>query len=178
MVSQVLLSVQNAVISFGGKPLFENLTFHILEGDKTCLVGKNRWQELLLMNVIRGLRDLDEGKLWQLEEITIGYLRQDVVVKPEQTVKDYILEDLKKENQSEAFLPIAWRWWLSLCKLGLSDLMENLSGGQKRPLARALVEDPDILLLDEPTNHLDFTIIIWLGKLFEILSRRGVVREP
>jgi ATP-binding cassette subfamily F protein uup len=136
MVSQVLLSVQNAVISFGGKPLFENLTFHILEGDKTCLVGKNGSGKSTLMNVIRGLRDLDEGKLWQLEGITIGYLRQDVVVKPEQTVKDYILEDLKKENQSEAFT-YRMEMVAEPLQIGLSDLMENLSGGQKRRAALA-----------------------------------------
>ena len=174
MVSQVLLSVQNAVISFGGKPLFENLTFHILEGDKTCLVGKNGSGKSTLMNVIRGLRDLDEGKLWQLEGITIGYLRQDVVVKPEQTVKDYILEDLKKENQSEAFT-YRMEMVAEPLQIGLSDLMENLSGGQKRraALARALVEDPDILLLDEPTNHLDLEIIIWLENYLK--SYRGAV---
>jgi ATP-binding cassette subfamily F protein uup len=174
MVSQVLLSVQNAVISFGGKPLFENLTFHILEGDKTCLVGKNGSGKSTLMNVIRGLRDLDEGKLWQLEGITIGYLRQDVVVKPGQTVKDYILEDLKKENQSEAFT-YRMEMVAEPLQIGLSDLMENLSGGQKRraALARALVEDPDILLLDEPTNHLDLEIIIWLENYLK--SYRGAV---
>jgi len=57
MAGRVLLSVQEALVSFGGAPLFEDLTFHILEGDKTCLVGKNGAGKSTLMNIIRGLKD-------------------------------------------------------------------------------------------------------------------------
>ena len=47
--------------------------------------------------------------------------------------------------------------------------VENLSGGQRKRLAIALLilEDADILLLDEPTNHLDISMIEWLEKYLQ-----------
>lgn len=163
MAERVLLSVKNALVSFGGAPLFEDLTFHILEGDKTCLVGKNGSGKTTLMNIIRGLKEVDHGERWQLAGVTIGYLKQDVVAKPGQTVKEFILEDLHEDNQHDAFT-YRMEMIADPLQIKLDDKMETLSGGQKRraALARALVEEPDILLLDEPTNHLDLDIILWL----------------
>ncbi len=50
--------------------------------------------------------------------------------------------------------------------IDLSQLVNTLSGGQKKRLALALVllDEPDIFLLDEPTNHLDIDMIEWLEK--------------
>lgn len=171
---RVLLSVQEALVSFGGKPLFEDLTFHILEGDKTCLVGKNGAGKSTLMNIIRGLKEIDHGERWILAGTTIGYLQQDIPVKVGQTVREFILEDLSEENREEAQ---SYRMEMVADPLDirLSDYMDELSGGQKRraALARALVEQPDILLLDEPTNHLDLDVILWLENYLK--AYRGAV---
>ena len=63
-----------------------------------------------------------------------------------------------------------------LGKLGLhhtSDLVDNLSGGQKKrvALAKTLISQPDILIFDEPTNHLDVEMIEWLE---EYLSQPSI----
>ena len=54
-----------------------------------------------------------------------------------------------------------------LSRLQITDfeqLVDSLSGGQKRKLAlaKSLIDDVDLLLLDEPTNHLDIDMIEWL----------------
>ncbi|OFW88343.1 MAG: ABC transporter family protein [Alphaproteobacteria bacterium RIFCSPHIGHO2_12_FULL_45_9] len=174
MAGRVLLSVQEALVSFGGAPLFEDLTFHILEGDKTCLVGKNGAGKSTLMNIIRGLKDIDNGERWILAGTTIGYLQQDVPVKVGQTVRDFILEDLSPENREEA-QSYRMEMVADPLQINLDDQMDVLSGGQKRraALARALVEQPDILLLDEPTNHLDLDVILWLENYLK--AYRGAV---
>jgi ATP-binding cassette subfamily F protein uup len=65
-----------------------------------------------------------------------------------------------------------------LNKLGITDvsqIIDNLSGGQKKrvALAQTLIESADLLILDEPTNHLDFEAIEWLE---EYLSKyKGAV---
>jgi len=163
VASTLLLSVQDARVSFGDKVLFEALSFNILEGQKICLVGKNGTGKTTLMNIITGHREIDDGTRWQLQGITIGYLQQDLVARPGQSVFDYIFEQFENDADREMN-----RYKVEMVveplDLNIHAQMSTLSGGQLRraALARALVEDPDILLLDEPTNHLDLDIIEWL----------------
>jgi ABC transport system ATP-binding/permease protein len=161
MVSILLLNVQEASIRFGDKVLFENLSFNIREGDKICLVGKNGAGKTTLMNIITGHRELDDGTRWQLQGTVVGYLQQDVIVKPGQTVYNYIFEELINQDGSHDY---KIERVIEPLELNIHDRMDALSGGQLRraALARSLVEEPDILLLDEPTNHLDLDVIEWL----------------
>lgn len=161
-MSSLLLSIQDVHIAFGPKVLFDGLTFHIHEGNKISLVGKNGAGKTTLMNLITGHQDFNEGERWQLQGTTIGYLKQDVVPVPGQTVFDYIFEELKDQESYAQDYKIAMV--VEPLHLNVKDKMTDLSGGQLRraALARALVEEPDILLLDEPTNHLDLEGIEWL----------------
>lgn len=159
----LLMSIQDARVSFGDRALFESLSFNISEGQKICLVGKNGTGKTTLMNIISGRREIDDGTYFLLQGTSIGYLQQDIIPKKGQTVFDYIFEHFGEGDERELH-----RYKVEMIveplELRIDDLMENLSGGQLRraALARALVEEPDILLLDEPTNHLDLDIIEWL----------------
>lgn len=161
MASTLLLNVQDALIRFGPRTLFEDLSFSIRTGEKICLIGKNGAGKSTLMNIIKGHVEMDGGLRWQLQGTTVGYLQQEVHPKPGQTIRDYIFEELENQDGSHDY---KIERVVEPLELDIDDLMENLSGGQLRraALARALVEDPDILLLDEPTNHLDLDIIEWL----------------
>jgi len=174
VAAPLLLSVQEATIRYGTRVVFEDLSFNILQGDKICLIGKNGAGKSTLMNIITGARELDDGKLWQMPGITVGYLRQEITFRPEQTVYDYVFSGLKEENQDE-INKYKIDQVLEPLELHVQDKMSSLSGGQLRrvALARALVEEPDILLLDEPTNHLDLSIIEWLEGY--IRSYRGAL---
>ncbi|MDD5586255.1 MAG: ATP-binding cassette domain-containing protein [Alphaproteobacteria bacterium] len=172
MAATLLLNVQNAVIRFGDKVLFEDLNFNIREGEKICLVGKNGAGKTTLMNIIMGVRELDDGLRWRLQGLTVGYLQQEVTPKPGQTVRGFIFEELKNQDGSHDY---KIERVVEPLELNIDDSMESLSGGQLRraALARALVEEPDILLLDEPTNHLDLDVIQWLEGFLK--SYRGAV---
>lgn len=162
MASDLLLSVQDAKVSFGNMVLFEDLTFNVHRGQKIALVGRNGCGKSTLMNIITGHRELDDGERLEMNSVTIGYLQQHINPKPNQTVYQYVFEQLTEEDKH--LLEYKVELVLQPLSLNPQALMETLSGGQLRraALARALVEDPDILLLDEPTNHLDLEIIEWL----------------
>ncbi|MGE3624692.1 MAG: ABC-F family ATP-binding cassette domain-containing protein, partial [Bdellovibrionales bacterium] len=161
MAETLLLNVQDALIRFGPKVLFEDLSFNIRQGEKICLVGKNGAGKSTLMNIVKGIVELDGGLRWQLQGATVGYLQQEIQPKPGQTVRDYIFEGLENQDGSHDY---KIERVVEPLEVGIADRMDTLSGGQLRrvALARALVEDPDILLLDEPTNHLDLDVIEWL----------------
>jgi len=163
MASTLILSVQDGSIAFGEKVIFDGLYFNIHEGDKIALVGKNGTGKSTLMSIITNERDLDSGERWILAGTTIGYLQQEIIPIPGQTVYDFVFEQLKKQGLEDAY---QYKVEMVIQPLDLKpdDRMDMLSGGQLRraALARSLVEEPEILLLDEPTNHLDLEVIEWL----------------
>jgi ATP-binding cassette subfamily F protein uup len=163
MAERVLIGLDNIHLTFGGKPLFEELRIHICEGDKICLIGKNGAGKTTLMRLIMGELELDGGQRFSLPGLTIGYLAQTVAHNPNDTVKDFVLSGLKKEDRTEAQHHLADRI-IEPLDIPPEAAMGTLSGGQLRrsALARALVTQPDVLMLDEPTNHLDLGAIEWL----------------
>ncbi len=164
-MSDLLLSVQDAAIAFNGKPIFEELTFHIKDGERISLVGRNGAGKSTLMNIITDKIQLDKGERWQLAGVSIGYLQQDIVPQANQTVFDYVFAGVEADTEEEKML-YEYRVDMVCEPLHLDKHAEMtlLSGGQLRraALSRALVHEPDILLLDEPTNHLDLDVIEWL----------------
>lgn len=170
----LILSVREALVSYGDVPIFKDLTFNIHEGSRISLVGKNGAGKSTLMNIITGVRDLDDGDRWVLEGIKIGYLQQDVHFKPDATIYDFIFESFGPEHEQwERDYKIDMV--VTPLDLNPADRMAVLSGGQLRraALARALVEEPDLLLLDEPTNHLDLMVIEWLENYLK--NYRGAI---
>lgn len=162
MSGQLLLSLQDFTLTFGKAPLFEDMTFHIREGERIAVVGKNGAGKSTLMKLINESLKIDAGERWQLAGLTIGMMRQDVKPVTGQTVRDFVFEGIQAEDaDSISYLVDVV---LQPLELDPEAATIDLSGGQLRraELARALVESPDILLLDEPTNHLDLEIIEWL----------------
>ncbi len=163
MPERLLIGLEEASLTFGGKPIFEGIDLYINEGDKICLVGKNGSGKTTLMRMITGDLELDAGKRFLYPGTTIGYLAQQVDFDPAGIVYDFVLQGLKKDEHFEEKKHLAD---IIISPLGLEPkmLMGHLSGGQLRraALARALVEAPDVLMLDEPTNHMDLEAIKWL----------------
>ncbi len=163
MADPAILSIHDAYVTFGKKPLFDGLVMHIHPRERICLVGRNGAGKSTLMQLITGQRELDGGRRWVEPGIRIGYLAQEIKPQPGQNVLEFILSGLPKEKQDEEHRYLA-EMMLGPFELEGEALVEKLSGGQQRraALARSLVEEPDILLLDEPTNHLDLEAIKWL----------------
>ncbi len=162
-LDKVLISVQEAQITFGKTTLFENLNFNIHSNSKICLIGKNGAGKSTLMNIISNKYELDSGKRIEVPNLTIGYLEQEIQFDNNQKLFDYLFLGLEKEEQIDENSYIIEAMAHNL-KIDINNIMGNLSGGQLRraALAKSLIQDPDLLLLDEPTNHLDFESVKWL----------------
>ncbi len=162
MSSQLLFSIKDASVRYKEIPVFQDLSLNIHQGKRIALIGKNGAGKSTIMNIISGLKDLDDGEKWEEPGISVGYLGQEFEFNNFETVFDFIFSNISGEERE------LYKYKVDIIAEALSldvkKQMKMLSGGQIRRagIARALVEEPDILLLDEPTNHLDLNIINWL----------------
>ena len=186
------LQVEDLTKYYGELPLFEQLSFSIMEGQKVALIAKNGTGKSTLMNLIMG-KDVPEGGTVTFpNHISVGYLQQIPDLDPEltvfeqafsssselvQTIKIYeeaihsgdhqLMQDAmdKMDHLNAWDFEVRIKQILSELKItNLDQKISELSGGQQKRVAMAnvLINEPDLLIMDEPTNHLDLEMIEWL----------------
>jgi ATP-binding cassette subfamily F protein uup len=164
----LLLSCESISKQFGARPLFQNLSFGLFEGDRVGLVGPNGSGKSTLLKILAGLEEPDHGTRSVRKGIRVGYVPQDPLFDLDQAVEEVLigaLDGTPIEDYEKSL-----RATLTLAQLGFEDPLQTvrtLSGGWRKRLGvgRELVRQPDILLLDEPTNHLDLEGILDLEEL-------------
>lgn len=159
------VSAENLSKSYGIKPLFENISFHISEGDKIALVARNGSGKSTLLKIIAGNEIADEGKIWVNKEADVAFFEQEPQLDENATVLDNIFHiahpviNVIKEYEaavdagvdekiSELLVKMeetgAWDFDTKvkqiLGKLNIHQLQQKastLSGGQKKRIALA-----------------------------------------
>jgi ATP-binding cassette subfamily F protein uup len=70
------VSAEGISKSFGIKPLFSGLSFHISEGDKIALIARNGTGKSTLLRILAGKEYEDEGKVWISKDVDIALFEQ------------------------------------------------------------------------------------------------------
>lgn len=73
-----MLRISNVSVHFGGKALFDKMTFQIAQGERIGLTGKNGAGKSTLLNMIMKKLSPSEGKIEMPTHYTIGHLSQDL----------------------------------------------------------------------------------------------------
>jgi ABC transport system ATP-binding/permease protein len=167
-----LISCNKISKTYTEKPLFENVSINVCEGDRIGMIGANASGKTTLLRIMAGLAIPDAGKRVVRNGLRIGYVPQQSIFAGESSVLYEALDAARQAcpGNAEDETDLQVRVATVLRKLGFSDLeqmVSTLSGGWRKrlDLAGALVGDPEVLLLDEPTNHLDLEGVLWLEKL-------------
>ena len=181
MAKAPLLQLSDISLTFGGDPLFRDVSLTVQQGDRVALVGRNGSGKSTLMKVMAGLVEADTGTRTVPPGISVGYMEQHPDISGFATLGEFAASELDAGEEYRVEMVAEGLKF----DPGLSP--QTASGGERRraALAKLLAEGPDLMLLDEPTNHLDIQAIGWLEqqlketrKAFVLISHdRAFLRE-
>jgi ABC transport system ATP-binding/permease protein len=169
-----LVNLESVSLSYGVRPLLDDVSLGIADGDRVGIVGRNGAGKTSLIQVLAGVSGPHSGRVTHASGLRIGVLAQGDSLDPSASVRAVVLGDRPDHD---------WAGDRSLravvSTLLREDMLERLvgtlSGGERRRVALAalLVSNIDLLMLDEPTNHLDIETIDWLARY--LAARRGAL---
>ena len=84
------VSAENLSKSYGVKPLFQNISFHISEGDKIALVARNGSGKSTLLKIIAGQEPAETGKIWIHKDVDLAFFEQEPKLDETATTLDNI----------------------------------------------------------------------------------------
>ena len=162
---------------------YENLNFHIRQGEFFCILGPSGCGKTSLLRTIAGLEAATSGEL-NIQPLdsskpsSIGMVFQEHGLFPWMTIRNNIRFLLENNAHMVGYdLDAIVNEFVHL--VGLTKFADyfphQLSGGmrQRVSIARSFANEPDILLMDEPFVFLDYQTRCALhGLLLEIWQRK------
>ena len=186
-----LLRVEHVTISYNGKPVVQDVSFELRQGEILGIVGESGSGKSTILRclnhletpsggeiVIDGIK-LEEGANLNAIRREVGMVFQRFNLFPNMTVLQNIMlapmqvRGKSKEEAKEKAMRL-------LKRVGLehkADAMpDELSGGQQQrvAIARALAMNPKALLFDEPTSALDPEMVKEVLDVMKSLAKEGM----
>ena len=158
-----MIQVTNLSKSYGGRLLFEGLSFAVGSREVVGLVGRNGCGKSTLTKIVLGLETQDDGHVSIPKGYQIGHLDQHINFTKKNIVDEVVLA-LPKEEQVMSYKAEKILFGLGFTHSDLEKDPMDFSGGYQLRinLAKCLINEPDLLILDEPTNYLDILSINWM----------------
>ena len=99
-----MVSIQNLSVEFSAKTLFDNINYVINRRDKIALVGKNGAGKSTMLKIIAGLQKPTGGTVAMPQDITIGYLPQQMELNDSLTVVQEVRKAFEHIDEMHAAL--------------------------------------------------------------------------
>lgn len=152
--SQTMASFKDVVFDYGGKRLFDGISFFLEKEDRLAIVGRNGAGKTTLLKLLSGHLQPNKGEISRHPKLKIGYFMQELETLPlDESILDYILS-IPNMTQSEARTILAC---FLFPKETVFKRIGDLSMGEKCRVAfvKLYFSQANLLVLDEPTNYLD-----------------------
>ncbi|GDY29852.1 ABC-F family ATP-binding cassette domain-containing protein [Gandjariella thermophila] len=170
-----LVNLEGVHKSYGVRPLLDDVSLGVGEGQRIGVVGLNGGGKTTLLEVLSGIGPPDAGRVSRTRGLRMAVVTQRTELPEGATVRQAVLDPLGFVAEHEWAADPRVRAvldGLGLTALGMDAPVDTMSGGERRrvALAAALVRELDLVVLDEPTNHLDVEGVRWLAD--HLLARR------
>lgn len=169
----VLLQGEHLAKSYGLQRVLDDVSFTINDNQKIGVIGRNGAGKSTLFKLIVGQESEDSGRVVHHPGLRLGYVEQEDLFEPGETMIAYLERLSGKPNWTCAKL--AGRFDLKHALLDTP--VDALSGGYQMrvKLTRMLLEEPNLLLLDEPTNYLDLRTLLLLERFLQTFQGSTLV---
>lgn len=97
----VLLNVQGVTKEFSGERLFESVSFIVRDHDRTAIIGPNGTGKSTLIKILLGQEEATSGQVIISKNVKIGYLSQDVIENPDNTLYEEVLSVFRPLMEEE-----------------------------------------------------------------------------
>ncbi|SDD03880.1 ABC-F family ATP-binding cassette domain-containing protein [Actinokineospora iranica] len=163
-----LVNLENVSKSYGVRPLLDQVSLGVGEGDRIGVVGLNGGGKTTLLEVLAGIEAADSGRVSRNRDLRMAVVTQRTELPKGSTARHAVLDPLGITEEHQWAADARARSileGLEIINLGLDNPVDTMSGGERRrvALAAALVQELDLVVLDEPTNHLDVEGVRWLA---------------
>jgi ATPase subunit of ABC transporter with duplicated ATPase domains len=150
----VVLVADGLAKSFGGSPVFADVSFTVGRGETFLVLGLNGAGKTTLLRILAGLLSPDQGRVRFGARVGLGFYAQEHEdIRAGLSALDHVRE--RADLPDKDLRAVLGHFGLT----GGTALQDaaTLSGGEKTKLAlaRLVVSRSNLLLLDEPTNNLD-----------------------
>lgn len=158
-LGDIVVEAKNITKAYGGKLLFDDVSFTIPRGAVVGVIGPNGVGKTTLFRMITGQEKPDSGSFKVGETVKMAYVDQNrESLNPEKTVWEELsggqemIQLGQKEVPSRAYVS-----WFNFSGSDQQKKVGTLSGGERNRvnMAKILKQGANLLLLDEPTNDLD-----------------------
>ena len=187
-MSDIILSVKDLKVNYGGIEAVKGISFDVPEGTIVTLIGANGAGKSTTLKAIAGLVKPSGGDIAFSGESIVGKDSSDIVARGVTLVPEgrrvfanmSVLENIKigaylrKDDLSE---DIAWVYELfPRLKERSWQLAGTLSGGEQQMLAvaRALMSRPKVIMMDEPSLGLAPLVVKGIFDIIKEINKRGV----
>jgi len=99
MARTPLLQLTDISLTFGGDPIFSDLSMVVQPGDRVALVGRNGSGKSTLMKVMGGLIEPDSGGRVLAPGTSTGYMQQEPDLSGFTTLGDFALSELDPSEE-------------------------------------------------------------------------------